>query len=143
MNRRNAFPQAESRRATVPEIVHYLSEHTDHTIVCGFSEIIDKGDTTEGGERIAGYRETGNSREWYVPLPAKKGLSWKTEPIPKVIRSKVAFVMSVGFGNSSPPQPSGQWNIYVNNRLAVSVRVVKHSQVWKGKECILEIRAAL
>ncbi len=63
-------------------------------------------------------------------------LTWQTAPVPAHSQGQVAFVLAVGFGNGSPlPQPSGRWDIYVEGRLAVSVRVVKHSQLWRSDEC--------
>lgn len=74
--------------------------------------------------------------EWYLPLSAKTGFNWKTVPVSASTKDKVAFVLSIGFGNGSPlPQPSGRWDIYVNNRFALSIHVVKHSQLWQRGNC--------
>lgn len=132
----DAYFRSDSRRAIDPEIRNYISDKTKSTVVYGFSEVVKLGDAIPGGERISGFAETFDSREWYLPLSAKTGFSWKTALVPASTKEKVAFILSVGFGNGSLlPQPSGQWDIYVNNRFALSIRVVKHSQLWQRDDC--------
>jgi hypothetical protein len=132
----------ERRRVILPEIQAYIAERIDATPVYGFAEMIDAGDARCGGERISGFMERYELGEWLLPLTASKGMRWRTAPVPGTQRGHVAFALSLGFGNGSPlPQPSGQWDIYVNDRLAVSVRVVNHSQVWEAGECKLAFAA--
>ena len=129
----DAYPNKGQRRILRSEIEEIAAEKTGGTVVIGFEEIDRLGDAVVGGERIAGFMETGDRREWYLPLSAKKSFSWKTAPVPQSPRDRVSFVLSLGFGNGSPlPQPSGQWDLYCNGRFALSVRVVKHSQFWRG-----------
>ena len=102
----------------------------------GLTDVLCTGNAIVGGPRVAGFMESFDNREWCLPLNAKNGLKWKTDVVEDLTEEKVSFILSVGFGNGSPlPQPSGRWDIYVNNRFAVSVRVVKHSQLWEGPEC--------
>ncbi len=128
----HAYDVADERRALRSEIEGWFAEHTGCGLVEGFAEMVDVGDAIVGGERVAGFCETHDRREWLVPLSSQSGLTWRTPPVPAGHRS-IAFALSVGFGNGSPlPQPSGRWDIHVNGRLAVSVRVAKHSQLWRG-----------
>ncbi len=103
-----------------------LPKKREALLIYGFSEIVDPGDTLVGGERVAGFMETYAFREWLLPLSAKRALSWKTAPVTTSTRDKVAFVLSVGFGNGSPlSQPSGCWDVYCNDRFALSLRVAR------------------
>ena len=132
----NPFFGPDKRRAIVPEIRGAIEEATGCTPVCGFAEMLDAGDAAVGGERISGFGETHDRREWLLNLSSKKGMTWRTEPIPADSRSRVAFVLNVGLGNGSPlPQPSGRWDLWVNDRFALSIRVVNHSQRWTGDDC--------
>jgi hypothetical protein len=56
--------------------------------------------------------------------------------VPQALQPKVSFVLSVGFGNGSPlPQPSGQWDVFVNDRAAISICTVNHTQLWRNERC--------
>ncbi|MHB1001585.1 MAG: DUF3604 domain-containing protein [Armatimonadota bacterium] len=138
----DAYPNANDRRLIIPEIEKHIADKTNSTLVYGFSEILETGDAIVGGERVAGFMETHDRREWYYPLSATHGLSWNTQPVPATSLPYVSFLFSTGFGNGSPlPQPSGSWDVYVNDRHAVSIRVVKHSQLWHGDQCSLAFAA--
>ena len=132
----NAYPEEYDRRIREPEIVDRVAREMGISLVKGLDEVIDVGDATENANRVAGFMETHDRREWILPLAAKSGLKWSTAPVPDHPEDRVGFALSVGFGNGSPlPQPSGQWDVYVNDLPAVSVRVVKHSQLWRSHDC--------
>lgn len=138
----DAYPVQGAGRVSRTELERYIAERTGSAVVLGFSEMTDAGGATVGGERIAGFMETHERDEWILPLRAKRGLSWKTAVVPGTDLDRVSFLLSTGFGNGSPlPQPSGQWDIYCNERFALSVRVVKHSQLWRGRECTFAFAA--
>ena len=120
------------RRAVVPEIQARFEQLTGATPVVGFDGVPDPGDAVAGTERIAGFMAQHDRREWLLRLDARQGMTWRTEPVPASHRATIGFLLNMGFGNGSPlPQPTGQWDILVNERLAVSVRTVNHSQVWR------------
>jgi hypothetical protein len=138
----NPFYGLDNRRAITPEISDYIMKKTGSIPVYGFSEMLETGEAISGSERISGFRENHLHNEWLLPISAKSGMMWKTSVIPEHSLPKVSFVLSVGFGNGSPlPQPSGHWDIFVNDQFAVSIRVVNHSQMWKGQECIFTFSA--
>lgn len=130
------------RRAIDPEVLDLIERRTGCTPVDGFAEMLDADGALAGSERIASYQATGDHREWLLPLSAGRGMKWQTKEVPQSTSARVAFILSVGFGNGSPlPQPSGQWDIFVNDNLAVSIRVVNHSQLWRRGECCFAFSA--
>lgn len=138
----DAYPEDLDRRILAPEITERVARRTGATLVYGFSGIVDPGGATRGGERVAGFMETHDRQEWILPLGAADPLTWRTHAVPENAGEKVALALSIGFGNGSPlPQPSGQWDVFVNNRHAVSIRVVKHHQLWRRGECSLAFAA--
>lgn len=129
-------------RRSPGEVREWIADRLGASVVLGLGEMADAGDARCGGARISGYGERHTFGEWLLPLTAKRGMSWRTQAVPSVCRGKVAFALSLGFGNGSPlPQPSGQFDVFVNDRLAVSCRVVNHSQLWRGEECALAFAA--
>ena len=131
------------RQATLAELRDYIAETTNSTPVDGLAEIEDAGDAVVGSERISGFTASSRHDEWLLPLSARRGLSWRTGEVPSTTKAKVSFALPVGFGNGSPlPQPSGAWDVFVNDRLAVSIRVVNHAQVWENGPCSFAFSAA-
>ncbi len=142
----NPFYGPGGRRAIESEVMDKLAEQVGCTPVFGFSEMVDAGDAESSGERnddrIAGYAERHDHREWLLRVSAHKGMAWRTAAVPGGSRERVAFLLSVGFGNGSPlPQPSGRWDVYVNDTFAVSIRVVNHAQVWENGRCVFVFAA--
>ena len=120
----NPFYGPQGRRAIAPEIAALIEEQTGSTPVCGFAQILERGAAREAaGDRVSNFCEMHDRREWLLPMSAPGGMAWTTAPVPTGCADRVAFVLSVGFGNGSPlPQPTGQWDISVNDRAAVSIR---------------------
>lgn len=136
----DAFSITSGFRALGCHVSDYIAEKLSCQAVEGFAELISCAGI-EGGERVATFAE-GSPREWFLPLSAEGPLVWKTAEVGESALPNVAFTLGIGFGNGSPmPQQTGQWDIYVNDRLAVSVRVVKHSQLWRGEQCSLAFAA--
>ena len=139
---RDAYPKHGGRRESIEEIEAYIAKETGCTPVKGFSEIIEIGGAIEGGERISGFMEDNDHHEWLFRIDSKKALRWKTHVVPAGNLDKIAFAFSIGFGNGSPlPQPTGSFDIYCNDHFAVSIRVVRHSQLWQSGECSLAFTA--
>ena len=140
--RMDAFGPDRPQRRSPQEIRSILESSLDATVVLGLGETGDTGDARCAGPRISGFAERHAFGEWLLPLGAKRGMRWRTQAVPTTTRGKVAFALSLAFGNGSPlPQPSGQFDVFVNDRLAVSCRVVNHSQLWRGTECALAFAA--
>ena len=132
----NPYYGPDNRRAIGPEAHNYIIENTGTIPVYGFSDVLDAGKALIGSDRTSGFMESHDRREWLLPLSAESGMTWKTSVVPEHSLPGVSFVLSVGFGNGSPlPQPSGQWDVLVNDRFAVSIRMVNHSQMWRNEGC--------
>ena len=138
----DAFYGPHGRRAIRPEIIAYIEEQTGCTPVLGLDSVFDIGGARAGGTRISGFMERHDFREWLLPLSAHRGMSWHTMPVPHEHAGKIGFLLNLGLGQGAPlPQPSGQYDIYVNDRYALSLRVVNHSQLWRGEQCALAFAA--
>ena len=110
--------------------------------VDGFAAMLDVGDGVTGGPRISGYMERHTPGEWLLRLAATRGLTWQTQRVPATSCAQVAFVLALGFGNGAAlPQPSGAWQVYVNDRPAVAIRLVNHGQIWRSGACWLAFSA--
>ncbi len=130
------------RRGIRAETQAHLAAQIGAPLVLGFSEMTDSGGAEFSSERISGFMERSDRREWLLRLSNSRPMIWKTHPVPAGNEDKVAFVLVVGFGNGSPlPQPSGRWDIFVNDHLAISVRVVNHSQRWRSGPCAFAFAA--
>jgi len=137
----DAFSLFGDRRPQSEEVRQYIAKTFNVTAVEGFDELRTCGGYP-GGEHATPFLETSDTREWFLPLTADAPLVWQTKPLPTTLNEKVAFVFGAGFGNGSPlPQPTGRWDIEVNGRRAVSVRVVKHSQLWRTDACAFAFSA--
>ena len=129
------FIAAGERRPHPPEVRAYIAKTMGTCAVDGFQRLLSCGGFT-GGKRATPFLETADTSEWFLPLSADSPMVWQTAVLPSASEGKTAFLFGVGFGNGSPlPQPTGYWDIEVNGRRAVSVRVVKHSQLWSTEEC--------
>ena len=138
----NAYSGEGLARRLPAEIKGWMESELGASVVLGLGEMGETGDARCAGPRISGFGERHTFGEWLLPLSAKRGMAWKTQPVPAATKGKVVFALSLGFGNGSPlPQPSGQFDVFVNDRLAVSCRVVNHSQVWRGADCTLAFAA--
>ncbi|NQT92701.1 MAG: hypothetical protein HQ559_08065, partial [Lentisphaerae bacterium] len=132
----------DGRRAIWSDIKARFAELTASNLVVGFGEMLDAEAAVGAEDRVSGFGEGYDRREWLLRLDAPKGMSWRTDPAPADRLSRVSFLLNLGFGNGSPlPQPSGQWDIFVNDRAAVSVRVVNHSILWRSGKCSLAFAA--
>lgn len=142
MLRRDAYSDHDPVRALDTEVRACLRRELGVETVLGFQRLLDAGDALRGGERIAGFMERHTPEEWLLRLSADRGMRWQTHPVPATDCGTVAFALALGFGNGSPlPQPSGCWQIFVNDRPAVSVRLANYGQVWREGDCWLAFSA--
>jgi hypothetical protein len=138
---KDAFSICGDRRSRHGEVADYIAKEHGISMAEGFSEMVFCGGRP-GGRYTTPFLESHDTREWFLPLTADGPLRWDSKPLPDDLEEKVGFALGVGFGNGSPlPQPTGRWDIAVNGRQAISVRVVKHSQLWTNDDCAFAFSA--
>ncbi len=138
----NPFFGQGKRRAVHSEIRAAIEAMTGGSPAYGFVEMLDAGDAVLNTDRVSGFGEMHDRREWILTLSSKRGMAWKTDLVPEYCTDAVLFVLNIGFGNGSPlPQPTGAWQLSVNGRPAVRIRGVNHSQRWQGAECAFAFAA--
>ncbi len=136
MDKSIPFYGPRRRRAVLHDVAAKLTEITRSTIVSGFETMQNAGEAEFSNDRICGFMETADRRQWLLRLSSKKGVIWRSAKIPSANQDHVSFLLNIGFGNGDPlPQPSGQWDIYVNDRFTISIRMVNHSQLWQNDHC--------
>jgi len=121
----------------------WAEEEHDIVLVPGFSRIGRAVGAAECTGRVASFAESSDFRCWYVHQSGPGFLSWWTEAVPTdVSADRVAFVFAMGLGNGHPlPQPSGQFDLYLNDEKVISFRVVKHSQTWRHNDAAFHFSA--
>ena len=134
------FAQSEKReRIDAQNLSQSFQKLTGAALIRGFGKISDPGDAEIGTERIAGFMETHIKEEYRISQNAKSPLIFETDIVKTDQLAYTAFIFSMGFGNGSPlPQPSGAFEIYVNDVYCVSVRKINSSYYWKGDNCECE-----
>lgn len=136
------FAGSRGRRSLYPETCAAIEAATGCLPVPGFQRVTEPGDALVGADRVSGFCEIGEHAEWLVRLSSPAGLAWETALVPATSRERVLFVLNIGFGNGSPlPQPTGAWQILVNDRAALRIRDVNHSQRWQAGDCAFAFAA--
>lgn len=130
------------RRAIQSEIQGRLRALLKATPVQGFTDMLDAGDAIPNTDRVSGFAEKWDRREWLLRLSSARGMLWQTDTVPAGQAESVVFLLSIGFGNGSPlPQPTGAWKIFINDRLALRIRNVNHTELWRGDDCAFAFAA--
>lgn len=138
----DAYHQGTGHRVTAEQLRSYVAKRSDSDLVAGFGEMVDPGDSEGAGVRTSGFMEDYGFGEWKLGINSHRGVTWKTDPVIDGQCDRVAFLLSIGFGNGSPlPQATGRWDVYCNDRFALSIRVVNHDQLWRTGECQLAFSA--
>jgi hypothetical protein len=110
----------------------FLAE-TGCSLNIGFAKVTNLGGARTDLERPAGFMEWWQTVECTLAMDAAP-MAIESEPVALRDAGKVAFALSVGFGNGSPlPQPSGKYNLYVNGVFCLAIRNVNHSFTWRGE----------
>ena len=106
----------------------------NYILVEGFSEIHDISTAVELRSPINSYTLT--LQAWQVRQKKGQWVAWNTGKIPdEALGKRVILVwpMAMGMG-SRLPQPSGQFDLYLNSEKLLSFRLTKSTELWKGQE---------
>ena len=76
---------------------------------------------------------------WRVRLRDGERLGWVTYPVPSPLDARSAVVVfAVAMGNGSPlPQPTGHFELLLDDETLLSFRIVKHPEVWRRGDASL------
>jgi len=139
----HVFSSAGGRRVLPSEIKAFVRSEHNAAAVAGFGEFVGSRGASEAASRVAGFLAFGGARAWYLPLGSGGEVVWRSASAPDDAGAKdVLFAFAMGLGNGSPmPQPSGQFDLFINGRRGPSFRVVKHSQTWRSGPCAFHFSA--
>jgi hypothetical protein len=104
-------------------------------VIDGFAELLahPHGPEPLEVERWRGGWNVGYEGAWRAYMQADNVLEWQTAPVPADLSTPQAvFVWPMGLGQASDlPQPTGRFDLYVNDALAVSCCVTRSSRRWE------------
>ena len=124
------------------EMVDAIRRETGLEVIDGVEKVtVAKGCHVET-ERTAGALYSNFStgeRAYTVHMHPQVKPAWETFAVAKEAAGRdCVVVFPMGLGNGSPiPQPSGQFDLFVEGEKALSFRVVKHSETWRGRDYAL------
>lgn len=101
-------------------------------LISGVAEVSAESRADELEGFVASFLDA--RRSWYVRATGGGRLIWRTEPAPDRVDARDAvFVFAMGLGEgSSLPQPSGRFDLYVNDEQALSFRVTTEPETWRA-----------
>jgi len=124
----------DGRVKWLPKRIREYSDKYNMTIVEAVDRITDfKGYQYKG---LFKYSFTDVREAYGVKQNGVDYIEWETHNINSLDRRHVLFVFEIAMGNGCAyPQPSGQFDLYLNGKKIISFTVVKYSNHW-GKDGI-------
>ncbi len=107
-------------------------------LLTGMRAIVDDTRATHQVGVIRSFRDFFEA--FKVDRTGENAVVWQTDPVPEDLpdRASVAFVFPVSLGSSQAwPQPSGQFDLWIDDAYALSFREVKYSTVWRRSDLVL------
>jgi hypothetical protein len=127
------------RRLRPDELVDAVRKRTGVELLAGFERLIEaKGAFSYQGEGpIASASHL--SEAHVIRQESGVELTWETAPVAEYASGQATvFVFPMAMGNGSPlPQPSGQFDLYLNDQRILGFTLTKDSQRWYGSGCCL------
>ena len=123
------------------EMVDAVRRQVNVEIIDGVERVLFAPGCHVETERTAGalYADFSTGERAYTAhMRPHTKIGWETCVVPEDARGRdCVAVFAMALGNGSPiPQPSGQFDLIVDGEKALSFRVVKHSQTWRGRDGI-------
>src|SRR5690625_369451 len=135
--------QADHRRIEPEEMIAIARERLGVALVAGLERVV-------GGTHIestADHRPVAASmyllQAHKISLEPGSMIEWQTAVAPyDTPRNGVVFAFPIAFGNGSPfPQPTGQFDLYINDDHITSFTIDKRSRRWSGSRGTLIFEA--
>jgi Protein of unknown function (DUF3604) len=127
------------RRLRPEELVEAVRKRTGVELLAGFERLVEaKGAISyEGAAPIASASHL--SEAHVIRQESGAELTWETGPVGEYPSGQgVVLIFPMAMGNGSPlPQPSGQFDLYLNDRRILGFTLTKDSQRWYGTGCCL------
>jgi Protein of unknown function (DUF3604) len=127
------------RRLRPEELIDVVRKHTGVELLAGFERLVEaRGATSyQGALPIASASHLSEAHLIHQQPGAE--LAWETARVPADAGDRqVVFTFPMALGNGSPlPQPSGRFDLYLNDRRILGFTLTKDSQRWQGAGCCL------
>lgn len=129
----------DGRRLRVDEVVATVRERAGVHLLAGCERLIDAHGATKyaGSGPIASAAHL--SEAYVIHQTPDAALTWESARVPRDAHGRrvvLAFPMALGNG-SAFPQPSGQFDLYLDGRRILGFTLSKDSQRWYGSGCCL------
>ncbi len=118
-------------RKSVEEIVAEARRLYGVELVAGVEKVLPESRAFFNDRWVASFTDA--RQAYYVRQNGNDFLEWQTAPVPTAgPASEVVFALSLGMGYGSPlPQPSGQFDLFVDGNYCLSFRVTKENLIWR------------
>jgi uncharacterized protein DUF3604 len=127
------------RRLRPEELVDVVRRRTGINLLAGFERLVGaKGEVAyQGVVPIASASHLADAH--LIRQEPGAELTWETARVGDDAGGQdVVFIFPMAMGNGSPlPQPSGQFDLYLNDRRILGFTLTKDSQRWLGEGCCL------
>src|SRR5919197_1518577 len=127
------------RRLRPEELVDVVRKRAGVELLAGFERLVEaRGAVSYQGEvPIASGSHLAEAH--LIRQQPGAELTWETARVGHDLGGRdVVFVFPMAMGNGSPlPQPSGQFDLYLNGRRVLGLTLTKDSQRWQGSGCCL------
>ena len=134
----SVFKADGSGRMQTHELVEQIRRACDVELVEGFAKALDETHALRNADRVISFREV-RGTAWHVTHEGERWMEWETAPLPaKTHAMDAVFIFTMAFGHGSPlTQPTGHFDLYINEEKALSFRVVKHAERWRSEKASL------
>jgi len=127
------------RRLRPEELVDVVRQRTGIHLLAGFDRLVE----TRGAvsyESVVPIASASHLADAHL-IRQEPGaeLTWETARVAHPVDgTEIVFIFPMAMGNGSPlPQPSGQFDLYLNDRRLLGFTLTKDSQRWQGEGCSL------
>src|SRR6266536_71121 len=127
------------RRLRPEELVDVVRRRTGVELLAGFERLVEARGAVSYGGNVPIASASHLSEAHVIHQEPGAELTWETARVAEGTNGRdVVFTFPMAMGNGSPlPQPSGQFDLYLNDRRILGFALTKDSQRWYGAGCCL------